>query len=789
MSDRSATGKRPGDPDGGRLGRVSACLLCTCLLASGARSASAQIAGPFDAPASIALWEPVYTSYLLLSETDDLITLEAHGDELWLATERVVSRFGDGVWTPPEIVADDAMVLALAPLGAEGDVVAFGFEGGIWMRRDGVWSAVASPTGADLYDAYGFGDHEAWAVGFDYDRSVGAVVSYDGFGFRAFSPPWLSRRQLLAIDASASGELWAGGCDGNDFPFLMRDGGAGEWVAVDAPAVSGCIEDIAFTSDGRGLAAADGDLLWFDGQTWIPFGQPAPEGTSWVRVALDHGSSAAGDPGTPPRGWAVPGTPTWRGYIDGADPWVLDEKGWRELEADYRGYDLLFRPSEALPGAQPFLDVASFSGGPIAVCRSVIQSEEPGQRRAGLMRLDVDAARLEHPLVLSLGRRSAYGIAALGMGDIATPNAASVWAGARLGAAPLLGHGSGMGWRLAPGGPSSRGRDFWVQLVDFASPGSGWAFGGLVDGTATTPVTWRQVLGTWIDVPTPPGSERYLVQLRSLPDGGAWALTTQSRLQVFDGAAWEQLPADAPVLGPAWAPDGQLQLISLRAPFDAVTGPLGTTLGWAASREHLYQILAGRFEAVQDLPRGQVLDLQLVDPRHGWAIAYQDPFLSGSRPPGVLLRLVDRRWSEIDLVSALRDNADAGQSGGAQPAADARTVRWWLMSAVSETEVWLYGGMAVPSRPGYLEPILVRFRADPRGGPARDVVVFGDCSVDALSAVAGPAGGTDVWLMSRSQCGPSVRKVPDNYAGPVSVLRVRDTTGSVLLPIAHNGGK
>ena len=228
------------------------------------------------------------------------------------------------------------------------------------------------------------------------------------------------------------------------------------------------------------------------------------------------------------------------------------------------------------------------------------------------------------------------------------------------------------------------------------------------------------------------GSERYLVQLRSLPDGGAWALTTQSRLQVFDGAAWEQLPADAPVLGPAWAPDGQLQLISLRAPFDAVTGPLGTTLGWAASREHLYQILAGRFEAVQDLPRGQVLDLQLVDPRHGWAIAYQDPFVSGSRPPGVLLRLVDRRWSEVDLVSALRDNADAGHSGGVQPAADARTVRWWLMSAVSETEVWLYGGMGIPSRPGYLEPILVRFRADPRGGPARDVVVFGRHRIQRL---------------------------------------------------------
>ena len=162
-------------------------------------------------------------------------------------------------------------------------------------------------------------------------------------------------------------------------------------------------DHVAMATDAA--LAADGDLLWFDGQTWIPFGQPAPEGTSWVRVALDHDSSAAGDPGAPPRGWAVPGTPTWRGYIDGADPWVLDEKGWRELEADYRGYDLLFRPSEALPGAQPFLDVASFSGGPIAVCRSVIQSEEPGSALTSLGRalsvfLEHDLARLPGVVVL-----------------------------------------------------------------------------------------------------------------------------------------------------------------------------------------------------------------------------------------------------------------------------------------------------------------------------------------------------------------------------------------------------
>ena len=61
--------------------------------------------------------------------------------------------------------------------------------------------------------------------------------------------------------------------------------------------------------------------------------------------------------------------------------------------------------------------------------------------------------------------------------------------------------------------------------------------------------------------------------------------------------------------------------------------------------------------------------------------------------------------------------------------------------------------------------------------------MFRDCNVDALSAVPAPGGGTDVWLMGRSQCGPAVTGVSRQYAGPISLLQVRDTLGTVYLPI------
>jgi len=760
----------------------------TGLVLAGALPAVARPAGPAGpagVPAAMAQWEPAYTSYLLLSDTDDLITLERQGDTLWLATERVVSRYRDGVWSEPEVVAEDAMVLALAPLGDSGDALAFGFEGGIWRRRDGAWSAVSSPTSADLYDAYAWNGQEAWAVGFDYDASRGTVVHHTALGPSAWSPPWLARRQLLTIDASATGELWSGGCDGNDFPFLMRDQGAGEWVPAEVPPVSGCVEDMAFTADGRGLAAVDGDLLWFDGHDWHAFGQPPPEGHHWVRVALAADGEASGDWGGPPLGWAIPGTPTWRGYINGQAPWYFDGARWSELEVDYRGYDALFRPSETLPGAQPFVDVVSAPGAPIAVCRSVIQAQQPGQRRAGLMQLTATRARLEHPLIFSLGFPAFGNPAPQGMGAVAVSGRDAVWAGARLGAAPLIGRTRSVGWRVAPGAPAERGRDFWVQALDFAPSGAGWAFGGTSVGYAGTPAAWRLIGDRWREAPAPDQAQRFAVQLRALPDGGAWALAGASRLQSFDGAQWQELGSDTPALGPAWAPDGQNQLVSLRAPFDAVAGPPGSLLGWAASRDQMYLISGGRFQAMQDIPRGQVLDLQLVDGGGGWAIGYQDWRRAGARPPGVLLRLTDRTWSEIDLTAALT----RAVALGSDPAVEPRSARWWLMSVVSDAEVWLYGGMTLTDRPESVVPLLVRFRAGERGAEPRDVILVRDCVIDALSAVAVPGGGTDVWLMSRNQCGPGAGHVANPYAGPVSVLRVRDTSDTLHLPSISRGAR
>lgn len=767
-------------------GRTVAAGLLACallgLLGPAAPRAGAQQELPPGTGATIASWEPRYTSYLLLSETDDLVTLARRGDDLWLATERVVSRFRDGVWSEPELVADDAMILALAPMGSNGDLLAFGYEGGAWQRVRGAWSPMDSPTRADLYDAYAWSSQDAWAVGFDYESEYGVLVQFDGFGLRAFSFPWLLQRLLLTIEASPTGELWAGGCDGNDLPFLMRDGGAGMWRPAATPNATGCIEDIAFSADGAGLAAADGDLLWWDGQFWQPFGQEPPEGQGWVRVGLASSFQTAAVPAGPPSGWAIPGVPTWRGYIDAGSPWYYDGYGWSEIEVDYRGYDFLFSPDAPVSGAQPFLDIVDADGGPIAVSRSSIRSELPGQRRAGLMQLLPDVARLEHPLIFALNWPTPGSPAPAGGGDIAALGE-RVFAAAAVGAAPLLEGQRDGTWAVARGAPADRGRGFWLSQVDFAHADAGWALGGTAGPGATDPIAWRWDGSLWRDAPSPvTRPDREFVQLRALPDGGAWALTPDARLQVFEDGAWRSMADDTPAAGPARAPDDQPQLVGLRAPFDVVAGPAGSLLGWVADREQLHVYVDGRFRAVQLLPRGQVLDLQLVDPARGWAIAYDAEADQEGRPPGVLLQLADRQWSEVETSVGLRRTiAEMVRRGERVPDVDLRTLQWWLMSARDASEVWLVGSVRATGRDEVV-PLLVRYRADPRGLAPRDLLVFPNCSVDALSAVTALDGGTEVWLMGRSQCAAAATEVSRQYAGPVSVLRARDTVGTLYLP-------
>ena len=71
-----------------------------------APAVSAQQPGDTDRSSlprgTVAAWEPRYTSYVYISETEDLVSLALDGEALWLATDRYVSRFQRGVWEQPQ---------------------------------------------------------------------------------------------------------------------------------------------------------------------------------------------------------------------------------------------------------------------------------------------------------------------------------------------------------------------------------------------------------------------------------------------------------------------------------------------------------------------------------------------------------------------------------------------------------------------------------------------------------------------------------------------------------------
>jgi len=758
-------------------------------------------------------WEPAYTGYLRLPGEDIAVTLadDSTAGRMWLAGDTWVSAIADGVWTVPETPPEVSVIFALAPAGD--DMWAFGLDGGAWRRHAGRWAAVPAPLTADMYAAAGRAETgEAWAVGFDYAGEQGVIFHAVGQGDQASivasTFPWLKYTELRAVAIDPLGRLWIGGCDytaqsGKRSPLLMLARSDTDWQAVPVPLEEGCVYDLSFNGlgppaagDGWGLAAAGTDLLWWRpgdrgaDDRWHASGQAPPAGYQWVRAAATASggpSASAGDP-LDPTGWAIAGAPVWNGYRDAQPPWFYDGDAWRVARVDYLG---LGDPSTAADGGElhPFLSLASDGSRAWSVSRVKGAVGIAPDARALLMSLDAGTARLAHPL-----------LAQASDGDLAAAHDRVV-AGTGQGGAPFLQHDAG-GWHLAGEGVFVPGERLTVGRIDLAADGTGWALGTLrpLDGAAAVRrAAWR-LDGTGWHATDPPPAARPPVQLRALPGGQAWSLAratdSSGRLWASDGNRWALLDGAPTVQPPPTAtPPVPAPLLvanhgAVRAPFDAA-GPRAERVGWLAPAElGLVRYAGGTFTPDQAGTRGQVIDLQLIGPRAGWAIGV-DSKRVGTNPgitSGVLLRLQDGAWHEVTarLVDATGRPVGLGRA--------AANVHWLLLAAVSADEAWLYG---------YIETERQAFRALVGYGRGRTAVVI-PCYSNVLAMSALPINddngrqlGTDVWLLGEGPCGTPADprlspRMPGgaslnpaylpNHAGPVARVRVRYAADQVFLP-------
>jgi len=731
------------------------------------------------------------------------------GRSLWLASDNGVSAFADGVWTVPEPVPGDDLVLTLAPAGS--DIWAFGLEGKVWRRQPSGWAAVAAPIAADMYDAAADAAGEVWAVGFDYATEQGVLyrsgvrqgVAYVEAGTWAA----LKYRTLRAVAVDADGGLWVGGCDyvtqaDVDTPFMMRRSPDGSWRVVPVPLSEGCVYDLSFNPAGLGIAAAGGDLLFQSRPgpagdqprsvpPWQRFEQAPPSGRQWVRVAAVD-PVAGGQSGSKATAWAVAGVPTWNGFDDGQAPWAFDGTAWAEADVDDLGFGLRANPDDF--DAHPFAGLASDGRSAWSVGRVGQTGNIEG--RAVLWELVDGTARLAHPF-MTLGGEGVSG-------DIEARPTDHVWVASSQGAAPFL-HRDGSGWHRVPEVFAQSGPRPLFQSLDLAPDGTGWALGvvrrpsGPGDGPRS--VAWRLDGSGWVTAPPPPGTPAP-VQLQAIANGRAWSLAAagdgSAQLSAFEGGAWAWLPGappapPTPTANPTPLTGEQAAHRAGRAPFDAVEVN-GQTVGWlAASEGHLYRFANGTFSPAPAEARGRVLDLRLAGPRAGWAIAV-DTRRAAATPPaarlfsGVLWRLQDAAWREVELRPAdFRSEVNALPAGF--------DVHWLLLSAVGPEEAWLYGAATSSNRPPV--NLLVGIR---RGRPP--VVLPCTGTITALSAVpvldaAGGPAGTDIWLLGEGPCGTPLdpRLAPRagdpprpnaaylaNHAGPVGRVRVRPVADRAFLP-------
>jgi len=722
------------------------------------RGAHAQVpptptAGAAEVPGLISSWTARYGRPLPLPRAEGAISLALGQSGVWLATETAASRHAGGVWTLPEAIADGGRTFALAPVGAE--LWAFGFEGTAWRRStSGEWRAWPPPTVADLYAAAARGVDDVWAGGYDYESERGVLVHWDGAELREVTWDELRYRQLTALGRAPDGALWAGGCnvDAEDrAPLLLYLApGSEEWEERAVPLSAGCVYGFAFgVGEGSpfGLAAAGTDLLRWDGSEWhaegvappmleegIPESPDAPdavEGLRWMRVAVaEPGWSSAGpDEPAPgggragPEGWAVAGMPTWRGFNSGQQPWRRDPATgtWQAMPIDDRGLLAAFGPEHepgSAAGLTP-LDLASDGVRAWAVTRA----SDPASRfvdLAALVALD-GAARLSHPLMVEV-----TGVAANG----AARGGTTVALGARRSAPPLLSRDGG-DW-IASAELAYEELSGAHTAVDLAGPEAGWALrlergpGGGTDGRGT-PRAWRLGAEGWSAAQVPTGT----LQVRSLPDGNAWARVGPGELQLLDGATGVPVPG-APEL-PRVEPDCSKVLVGegcgiSAAPFDAAGTP-ERMVGWVAGRDgRMYRSEGGGIEAAADGVRGQVIDLQMVSPNSGWAIAIDRSSVLPRRNSGVLLRLERTAWTE------------EGGTGLATVRGRIVDVEWHLLAPVDPREAWTYGTATLA---GGEVAILVRWLV------GRAPVVYFDCPIGGLAAMR-TDGGSQAWLLGAS---------------------------------------
>lgn len=711
--------------------------LASALAASAASvtPAGAQPGPPFgfdprDAGFMLSRWTPEYGTPLVLPMGDGAFSLALDGKAMWVATETMVSRLLDGVWLEPEALPEGVRAFALTV--DRGDAWAFGYEGGVWRRgADGTWRELPRPTGADLLAAAHTGRGEVWAAGYDYPEERGVLVRWDGEALAEITWDGLKYHQFTALAVDADGSLWAGGCgvDGETgAPLLLRLApGAAEWEPIEVPLAIGCIYHLAFAPAGplpagvpRGLAAGGTDLLTWDGATWTPSGRApladpgaevSPDDIRWMRVALavdEHGESSA---------WALAGVPTWRGYSSPQQPWRLVDGAWTPRAIDDAGLIATYGGAGA-PYPIPPLDMAS-DGRRNWVIGQVRDETSPLVGIATMVRLDASGARIAHPLMLEPADLS---VEVGGHG-------ARVHVAAHRSEPPLIGSPDADEMWPAPPGFHYSSATASRLLVDVAAPGVGWA---LQTGWPTESTdrgdfgalaAWRLVDDAWVPTQAPTDT----LQLRAMPDGGAWARAMHGGgLIAFDGGAWAEVPS-APRLSTAEADCrrilGGARCEMLVAPFDVVDGGEGL-VGWVGGADgRMHRWDGSTFETWRGGERGEVLDLQLVSDTAGWAIA-REAGPSFGRTQGVLLQLEGRRWSEVRTLPL------------STPRGRVYDVTWHLLAAVDEREAWTAGTARVADREVAL---LVRWLDG--GFPT----VFFECEVGGLSSRATDTG-VEIWL-------------------------------------------
>lgn len=744
---------RPGFPRpalrGGR--PVPAMIAASLVLASAGGRAVAQTR-PSNPDAlmrqfGIATWSPAYTLQTLTAE-DEVVNLADDGRALWLSlmSRPRVARFQDGAWWPGGEVDTQGVYFAYALAAAGADVWVVGHEGGMARRSNGVWTAVAPASPADLYAVAGAAADDVWAVGFDYNANGGAIVHWDGRAATLVDGPALADRLLFsaAIDP-ATGEPWIGGCTAvaDPAPLAWRRTDAG-WQEQALPTAHGCVTDLAFADDGSGLAAAGGDVLAWDGARWTAFGlappaadaaadPPLPDGLQWMRVALTVRETLEGRVVT---GAAIAGRPTFRGFTDGAAVWRYDGRRWSGASVDDRGWDAAFRESADEP-PRAWLDVTARRDGTIVAAAALPSAQNqpaPSEGMVGLFALRDDALRLVHPLAGGGQRESAVGGDVVAIGG-PTGAAGPVWFATARGSLPL--RGAVGGWtaddRLRITADDAR----W--FIDTAGPDTAFAWRAAPRPGTTELLAWDG--GEWRNVDLPAGGGPR--QLRDIGGGRAWA-RRDSDLIGFANGAWSRLPG-APALpsGGLVCNDGQFPLgggcDGLTAPFDATPGPGGVETGWAAGDDGaLHQWVGGKWAAGSSPVRGTVLDVQMAGPRSAWAIGRDDGAARpAGTPRGVLLHLSGGVWSEVsasDLTVPRGDGTD-------QPAR-LIDVDWRLLAAVDGNEALLYGvaTFQFPVNPQAL-PVLIQVRG------ARAILLM-TCPLSALAAARADRA-TDVWLLDQ----------------------------------------